>query len=360
MSLYTTLPLSAQTAYAQLVDAALAANHARTVADLPGSFAHKTVKGRRYVYFQYREPSGRLRQIYVGPDNEQTRALMAVKSSPGAASALGPLARAAVALGCQPILGDHFKVLRRLADYGFFRAGGVLIGTHAYLAAGNLLGVRWGDANSTQDIDFAHAGKRVAIALPSNVVVPTHDAINSLGMGLLPITALSGKSGARYLNPADPAFCLDFLAPQHRDDEPYVHPQIGITLQPLKFMEYLLEDVHQAVVFCPQGTVVASIPNPARYAMHKLLVYGERCGPDLAKAPKDLRQAASILSFYLDHREWEIFEAWNDMVSRGPGWMKRAHEGLRALARAYPALDLSGFDLAGADVQREAGPRPNN
>jgi hypothetical protein len=34
--------------------------------------------------------------------------------------------------------------LRRLADYGFFRAGGVLIGTHASLAYGNMLEVRRG------------------------------------------------------------------------------------------------------------------------------------------------------------------------------------------------------------------------
>lgn len=45
---YTELTLNAQTAYAQLLDAALAAGHLRSVADLPGSFAAKPVKGHKY------------------------------------------------------------------------------------------------------------------------------------------------------------------------------------------------------------------------------------------------------------------------------------------------------------------------
>ncbi len=46
MALYAELPLSAQSAYAQLLEAALAAERLRSVADLRGSFAAKTVRGR--------------------------------------------------------------------------------------------------------------------------------------------------------------------------------------------------------------------------------------------------------------------------------------------------------------------------
>ncbi|MCP5249404.1 MAG: hypothetical protein H6942_12870 [Candidatus Accumulibacter sp.] len=41
-------------------------------------------------------------------------------------------------------------MIKRLADYGFFRAGGLLIGTHAFIAIGNVLGVRWADSQRTQ------------------------------------------------------------------------------------------------------------------------------------------------------------------------------------------------------------------
>jgi hypothetical protein len=50
MPYFEELPLSAQTAYAQLLDSALSADHLRSIADLPGSFAQKTVKWTSYWY----------------------------------------------------------------------------------------------------------------------------------------------------------------------------------------------------------------------------------------------------------------------------------------------------------------------
>ena len=64
---FTELSLNAQTAYAQLLETAVSAEHSRSVADLTGSFAAKTVRSRKYWYFQYTEPAGKLRQVYVGP-----------------------------------------------------------------------------------------------------------------------------------------------------------------------------------------------------------------------------------------------------------------------------------------------------
>jgi hypothetical protein len=60
MPYFEELPLSAQTAYAQLLDSALSADHLRSIADLPGSFAQKTVKWTSYWYtanlFSRRKP----------------------------------------------------------------------------------------------------------------------------------------------------------------------------------------------------------------------------------------------------------------------------------------------------------------
>jgi hypothetical protein len=336
---YTNLTSIAQSAYAQLVDAALLSEHMRSVADLSGSFAAKTVKGYKYWYYQYSEPSGKLKQIFVGPDSDAINALITRKGEPAISQELGPLAGSAVALGCTEVLSKHLRVIRRLSEYGFFGAGGVLIGTHAFLAYGNMLGVRWGNASRTQDVDFAHAGKNLALALPSNIEVRTHDAIESLKMGLLPISGLSGKSGATYLAPRDPAFRLDFLTTLHRDGEaPYEHPKLHVTLQPLKFMEFSLEQIQQAVLFNAEGAVVVNVPHPARYALHKLLVYGEREGTFAAKSGKDLMQAASLLTLFKEYRAWEIEDAWTDLISRGPGWLSRIKRGINALDQSHPEL----------------------
>ena len=115
---YSELATVAQTAYAQLLEAALGVEHSRTVADLPGSFVTKLVKGRQYWYYQYTEPSGRLRQLYVGPDSEAVRQLMEHKSKKPVTDGLLPMVRSALALGCAGLLPRHYQVIRRLADYG--------------------------------------------------------------------------------------------------------------------------------------------------------------------------------------------------------------------------------------------------
>lgn len=341
MNHYQALSLSAQTAYAQLLDAAQGAEWRRSVASLPGSFASKQVKGRTYWYFQYTEVSGNLRQVYVGPDSERVRALIAQHGQGGPSAALEPLARSAMALGCEPVLSAHYKVIRRLSDYGFSKAGGVLIGTHAFLAFGNMLGVHWGDTSRTQDVDFAHAGKQMAIALPSDIEVDTHGAIESLQMGFLPITNSAGKVGGTYLNNRDPEFQLDFLTPLHRGGSvAYEHAKLKVVLQPLKFMEYALENVQQAVLFCADGAVVANVPHPARYALHKLIVFGERPASRAVKSNKDLRQSAALLAYYRSGSDWDVQEAWADLIRRGPGWVSRVRRGREALSKLAPELEV--------------------
>ena len=340
MDLAHPLSLSAQTAYAQVLDAAQGADISRSVANLRGSFASKQVKGRTYWYFQWTEISGKLRQAYVGPDSDRVRKLIEAHAAGGAGAALEGLARSALALGNAPVLTKHFKVVQRLSEYGFFRAGGVLVGTHAFLCFGNMLGVHWSGAERTQDVDFAHAGKQLLIALPSNIEIDAHAAIESLQMGLLPIEHSDGGTGATYLDPRDPEFQLDFLTPVYRGgDEPFRHPQLGIKLQPLKFMEYLLQDVQQAAVLNQAGAVLVNVPHPARYALHKLIVAGERPASRIAKSNKDVQQAAALLSVLGEQARWQVDEAWNDLVARGPGWRTRVQRGREALVRVAPELD---------------------
>lgn len=338
-ALYTEQSLSTQTAYAQVLDAALGAEHVRSLADLTGSFNEKIVKGRKYWYFQFTEPSGKLHQIYVGPDSEAVQRLMAKKNNPSALAALAPLSRSAIALGCAALLPRHFRVIKRLSEYGFFRAGGMVIGTHSFMAYGNMLGVKWNAAARTQDVDFAHAGKKISLLLPSNVEVQTNKAIESLEMGFLPVSELGGKTGGTYLIPHEPEFRLDFLTPLHRNArEPFLHPQLNVTLQPLPYMEFSMEQVEQTVLMSTEGAVLVNVPSPERYALHKLLVHGVREGAFRTKAVKDLAQSACLLAFLSFHRPETLQAALDDMLARGKGWVTLLNKGAKALAAAYPAL----------------------
>lgn len=345
MNRYTELPLGAQTAYAELLDQAQSLEMQRQIGHLTGSFHKKIIKGRPYWYFAYRDLDAKHHMVYVGPDNERVRALVE-RFRLDKPPALDRQAKAAMALGCAAVMPRHFRIIRRLADYGFFMAGGLLIGTHAFIALGNLLGVRWGAGEKTLDIDFAHAGKRISLALPSDLHVDVHEALTSLEMGLLPISRFSGKVGAQFRNPADPELRLDFVTPMTCDGGEAPHmPNLNISLEPLKFLEFSLEDITQGALIGNDGAIMVNLPSPARYAVHKLIVYGERPVRERVKSAKDLQQAACLASYFLAHRPSEFSEAWTDATGRGPGWRKRALEGRNALIALAP--ELEGSELWG-------------
>ena len=338
--LYRELPLAAQAAYAEALDQARVAE-LDTLAGLTGTFHRRTIKGREYVYFCYRDPiGGAQRRVYVGPADERVNALVARQRVVKAPKRLAGSARAAIALGCAEALHKHHRIVRQLAAYGFFRAGGVLIGTHAFVAMGNMLGVRWVHGDRTLDVDFAHAGNNVSLALPSDVKLSVHDALTSLEMGLLPIRELSGAPGGQYRNPADPELRLDFLTSATRVGEPVVIDSLGLALEPLKFMEFSLENISQAALLGRDGAPLVNIPSPARYAIHKLIVHGERDTASRVKAVKDIEQSAALAEWYLRNGQADEFAAaWADALGRGPGWVKRAQQGQRALIARHPALD---------------------
>lgn len=234
----------------------------------------------------------------------------------------------------------HFRIIQRLAEYGFFRVGGLLIGTHAFQAMGNLLSVRWLSGEKALDVDFAHARKNVSLALPANARINVHGALESLEMGLLPITQFNGIAGTQYRNPDDMELRLDFVTSRVRNSgQPVVMPGLNLALEPLKFMEYSLQDTTQGCVLGRGGACMVNLPAPERYAVHKLIVYGERPVSQRAKAGKDILQAACLVEYFLaTGRQTEFNTAWRDALSRGKGWQARIRQGQKALLRAAPDL----------------------
>jgi hypothetical protein len=337
---FNDLPISAATAYAQVQSAALSAELQRDVSHLNGSFGTKRVGNALHWYFSYRDPDQKIRQLYVGPDSAGVRTLVERAQEPAPAERLKPLCKAAVALGCASAVRKHVAVIRRLNEYGFFRAGGVLVGTHAFLAFSNLLGVRWRDSEQTSDVDFAHAGRNISVALPGDVDVQVHAALTTLEEGFLPLIQYRGSVGASYRHSTDLEFQVDFLTTRvSNSDEPIVLPNLSVALQPLRFMECAFIDVQQAVVFDNTGQCTAvNIPSPARYAVHKLLIIGERSLRFRTKVGKDVSQAAALLEYFRERDADTVKTVWADALSRGPGWRKRAKEGLRALAAADQKL----------------------
>ncbi len=337
--LYEELSLSAQTSFASLNQAAQQADLRRSVVDVAGGFAKKKVAGRDYWYHQIKNPEGTLVQTYIGPDDPAVRLLIERHASPVARTArahLVSMARAAIELGCLPIPPKHAKVIERLAEKGLFSAGAILVGTHAYLAFQNQFGVRFLHGQGTLDPDFAHAGKNVSMALPKNLNLDAPAAIDSLNMGFIP-----NNSRTTYTKSDEPDFDLDFLTSQRRGgDEPVQLPRFNLTMQPLRFMELSLEDPMRGTMLSRAGPIVVNQPRPARYAIHKLLVHGERPPEQRTKARKDIAQAASLMDYLLDHDTEETATMWRSVSQRGAGWRKRLEQGYQAMISAFPAASF--------------------
>lgn len=342
MGAFIPLSAAAQTAFANLQTAAKQAELQRTVADLPGGFTRKTIKDRVYWYYQYKDASGKPVQIYVGPDSAQeTRELVDRFNDPGAGVTdkhLRQLSRSAIELGCPSMAPTHARILRRLSDHGFFRAGGILVGTHAFIAYQNMLGVTWGDATTiTVDMDFAHPGKNLSIAVPSGLNIDAHGAIESLKMGFLP-----NNSHTTYTKADEKDLQLDFVTSVGREGDQPVHiDSLNVSLQPLKFMEFSMENVLQTVVITAQGPIVVNVPAPERYALHKLLVALERTTEHRTKTEKDLDQANCLISYFGEMDPGPLVEAHEDLVSRGRGWSSRFAAGTKALLARHPECNLS-------------------
>lgn len=339
--LYTELSPSAQAAYAQTLDHVTLGVLHRTVANLSGTFARKKVAGHEYWYFQYRDIDSKVKQIYLGPSSERLDRLIATKDAapPGRQDSLTRQAKAAIVLGNAPIIRTQFRILRRLEEYGFFKAGGVLIGTHAFLCYGNMLGVAWHNANSTQDVDFGDKGRSVSLALPSNLKLDVHDAISSLEMGFLPSSKLDGLVGGSYVIPHQPDFRIDFITTEGRDRSDLINfPNLNVAMIPLPFMEFSLQDISQAALLAEEGAILANVPNPARFALHKLIVAGEREGAFRTKANKDLAQSAALIRYFARHQPESLMDAWTDLDGRGKGWRARFGKGVDMLVRAMPEI----------------------
>ena len=340
----TPLPLETQTLYAELLEHLVGVRAQRTIGGLTGSFAEKTIKGEKYLYWQASQPGGKTHQFYLGrrtpaldrlverltrqqaaiaPDIERVRRLAAQLRAGGANTA------------------DHAsaRVVRALAESGLFDAGAVLVGTHAFAALGNVLGVHWGSgALRTQDVDLAGARDAdIDVAVP-DVAADIPSVLEGLEMGFLPAPPLDPRRPSTSFKVRGQALRVDLLCPKRgRGEAPVFIPRFGAAAQPLDYLDYLLARPERAV-FVNGGAALVNVPDPARFAFHKLLVAPLRPAAFQTKAEKDVLQAGQVLDVLLEARPGDLLPAWDSLRGAGRRWDRAATRGLALLARRQPAL----------------------
>jgi hypothetical protein len=210
-----------------------------------------------------------------------------------------------------------------------------------------MLGLRWAGGDRTMDVDVAVPGKNVSIAVPDAPAVDLHDALTAFEAGFIPTQTFAGGAGPTYTLKGDPDFQIDFLTTLGRaGSQPQRIELLSISAQPLKFLDYLVQAPTQTVLLDPAGHyAVVSVPAPARYAVHKLIVHGERNVRYRTKARKDLEQAAALFQYFAANDPRSLLLAWQEARDRGPGWRERLDTGLAALDQRWP-LKGTGLKLA--------------
>lgn len=320
------LPASLATLYAELLEQALVHERLTPIeGQLPGCVVAKTVRGRRYLYWQVRK-GDQVSQHYLGPDSEDLRRQLdrLGDERSNARQASASLDRLAAMLVRGGAGGEEARVggiLRLLADLGVFRRGGVLVGTQAFRCYGNLLAVRLpSSAQRTLDIDVAHS-LDIALATASEPAATVEASLGSVG--LLAIPGLDPRQPSTWFHLRGRELRVDFVTPARRGcaGAPVPVPGMGVAAWPLPGLDYLIENPTPAVVLS-SSAVLVRVPRPGRFALHKLWTATNRPVSEQAKAGKDRAQAAAIIRVLEADRPDDLVEA-REALARRPSMRRR-------------------------------------
>lgn len=328
---YNRLPAAAGALYDELLDRLLAGSGAGAPR---GTVVYKTVRGHRYAYLQL-SALGKRKQVYLGPESEALTELLDTlqerwRHSEEAGKSTARLVAMLQQAGALGPTGGIAKLLETLVHHGAFRAGGVLVGSHAFVAHGAMLGVRWSRAFRTDDLDIA-SEPRVALAVDERV-----DLKEAVERAIPPLSGIPGfdpRSPSTSFSSRGSELRLDVLTPLvgKPSDEPVELASLGVHAQPLRFLDYLIEETAPAALLFGRGLLV-HVPLPARFALHKLLVAAARRPHEANRAEKDRAQASALLTLLASDRPGDLELAWEALAERGRGWTKRMRSQRKLLA----------------------------
>ena len=322
--------LVVQTTYAELMERCATVAFDEAFSE-DGTFTSKTIKQRRYWYFQVRTDSGRS-QRYVGPETAELleRIEHHKKARDDERERRALVSTLVRSFGMPRPIQQIGDVVAALATAGIFRLRAVLVGTVAYQSYSAMLGVKLpGALLQTSDIDIAQF-KNVSIAIQDSTS-PMLEILKAVDktFRVVPhitqrdrVTSYAAKGGLR----------VDFVTPNEgrETDAPQSLPALQTDAEPLRFLDFLIRETEQAMLLHNAGILV-QVPTPERYAVHKLIV-SRRRRTGTAKSDKDVQQAGALLELLSQKRPRELKLAWTEASGRGKKWRQLLLEGASQLA----------------------------
>lgn len=347
----TPLPLPIQTMYAELAERAQLGQMAEEF-DPAGTFLKRTIRGRPYWYFRSPMAEGDRPEKYVGPDTRELTATIARhRDAKSSYKERRSLVAALIRSGLRGPDARTGRVLEALAKAGAFRLRTVVVGTAAYQTYPGLIGARLPTTNAmTDDLDLAQF-RGISLTVEDSVDIPFLEILRSVDPEFRPIPSPFAPTQSTRFGLGD-RYRVEILTPMQgpTDDRPVPLPALKADAQPLRFLDFLIYQEVHAVALWGAGIPI-NVPTPERFALHKLLVSRVRVATadGQAKASKDIRQAADLIEVLAAQRPYELRDAWDELIARGPRWRQLAAEAISLLDQA------TGNPAARQSLQRAVG-----
>ncbi|WP_369062032.1 GSU2403 family nucleotidyltransferase fold protein [Caulobacter sp. 73W] len=220
-------------------------------------------------------------------------------------------------------------ILDVLAQAGLFKSGAVLVGTAAYLVSEPLVGHRLPSPTlMTGDLDLATATVAICSTPPERL----EDILRRADDTFEGIPQVDPKAPpSRYRNSA--GYLVDLLTPTRtRDDTNPVRLRgLDAGAAPLQYLAWLIADAVPAVALSGPGILV-QVPQPARFAVHKLILAQRRDAANRIKRTKDLQQAKAIIQALRAQDPYGLEDALADAFAQGEtGWAQPIKRSLQEL-----------------------------
>ena len=310
------LPLNLRSLYEDVTRRVMAADL------LPASIVTRRSRGHAYLHAVIRD-GGQRRSVYLGrADDLQAQAhaeryRRASRQAKDTKIAIQALRRSSF-VAMSPAYG---RLLEVVANAGLFKAGLVLVGTIAYQQYTWLLGAELTEgAARTDDADFSIA--RFAVQSIPKDTDPLEVILKRADPSFEPKWHHDDKLPRAFTSDH---LSVEMLTTKGRKHELLEIPRLHCAAVPLAYMDYLLSEPIDVVALYGAGVPI-KVPDPARYAIHKLLI--ER-GAYSSKSDKDLHQAAELISILRDQEPDRLDMAVAAAKRAGPSWRRRLDERLR-------------------------------
>jgi len=176
----------------------------------------------------------------------------------------------------------------------------------------------------TKDIDFL-----ISIPPKFKKEVNIFKLVEDLGF----LERYQGSKG--YIKLEHPDLSMEFLVPERGrgSDKPYLIPQLSINAQPLRFLDFLIENT---IPLNAEGLHIR-LPHPAAYALHKFIIFKRRSKAE--KHDRDIEGALRVFNELIHHKKHsEIRYIFRRMHKK---WQQKMLDNLKSIGEQEIAKILN-------------------